>query len=639
MADITANIVVSNPRPVFTDSRTFKAVANGKIYIGLIGTDPTIPANQIPVYVENEDGSLVQISQPLITNAGGKITYGGQVVKVVTSKGHSMAVYDAYNAEVDYIANVLKYDPDQLRNELNTEGTPTLVDDSRIKVLQPVTGAVARTQHSKNAERISVKDFGAKGDGVTDDTAAIDLACLSLKGGINDLYFPEGKYIYNGTGIYTPQDCSVIGENYITTINATANTNSGYLIKINGFRATVQSLTLKGNPSNPLMKAISSYYNTELGGVRDVTIEDFHYGIDIDKSWYTIFKGIRFRRSSTAVVLNGSHIRLGYNYQSEEVNGIVFEDVWCAENQVQSISVYSPTQAITFLGGSLETTGGARIKFFNSANVRAFVICNTYIEGDSSSGVFAVEGQSITQRITFKDCMFRLGSSTGTFGKNITAYIDGGWSNSPTVSLQGNNTKVWFSRYRDICDGWADGISFSGSGDYDGANMHSASAYMDHRPMDLRDWNSYIPPVINYKTHPNNTTAVPVYKVYLPAGGEPKIMLIEITAVTKSASDSFTVGNEKYLVSITLPEATTAGSGTLVTKIASASSSGAALLTDPAFSVTPNGYDLATDSIVYTISHQVANSSRLGNTMFIAIGSYIENNVSYTTRRWKIQRV
>lgn len=118
MTDITANVVVSNPRPVFTDSRTFKALANGRVYIGLIDTDPTIPSNQIPVYVENEDGSHVQINQPLIINAAGKIVYNGQVVKVVTAQGHSMKVMDAYGAEVDYIPDVLKYDPDQFSLQL-----------------------------------------------------------------------------------------------------------------------------------------------------------------------------------------------------------------------------------------------------------------------------------------------------------------------------------------------------------------------------------------------------------------------------------------------------------------------------------------------------------------------------------------
>lgn len=113
MTDITANVVVSNPRPIFTESRSFKAVANGKIYIGQIDTDPVNPANQIPVYIENEDGSHVQIAQPLIINAAGKIVYNGQLVKIVTVQGHSMAIYDSYGSQVDYIANVLKYDPDQ----------------------------------------------------------------------------------------------------------------------------------------------------------------------------------------------------------------------------------------------------------------------------------------------------------------------------------------------------------------------------------------------------------------------------------------------------------------------------------------------------------------------------------------------
>ncbi|HHR7490519.1 TPA: phage head-binding domain-containing protein, partial [Salmonella enterica subsp. enterica] len=120
MTDITANVVVSNPRPIFTESRSFKAVANGKIYIGQIDTDPVNPANQIPVYIENEDGSHVQIAQPLIINSAGKIVYNGQLVKIVTVKGHSMAIYDAYGSQVDYIANVLKYDPDQLKEQLNS---------------------------------------------------------------------------------------------------------------------------------------------------------------------------------------------------------------------------------------------------------------------------------------------------------------------------------------------------------------------------------------------------------------------------------------------------------------------------------------------------------------------------------------
>ncbi|EGF4898652.1 phage tail protein [Salmonella enterica subsp. enterica serovar Bredeney] len=164
MTDITANVVVSNPRPIFTESRSFKAVANGKIYIGQIDTDPVNPANQIPVYIENEDGSHVQIAQPLIINAAGKIAYNGQLVKIVTVQGHSMAIYDAYGSQVDYIANVLKYDPDQYSIEADKKFKYS-VKLSDFTTLQQLANAavdsvlIDRDYNFSNNETV---DFGGK---------------------------------------------------------------------------------------------------------------------------------------------------------------------------------------------------------------------------------------------------------------------------------------------------------------------------------------------------------------------------------------------------------------------------------------------------------------------------------------------
>lgn len=130
MTDITANVIVSMPSQLFTMARSFKAVANGKIYIGKIDTDPVNPENQIQVYVENEDGSHVPVAQPIILNAAGYPVYNGQIAKFVTVQGHSMAVYDAYGAQQFYFPNVLKYDPDQLRQEITTNGGDKLVGSS-----------------------------------------------------------------------------------------------------------------------------------------------------------------------------------------------------------------------------------------------------------------------------------------------------------------------------------------------------------------------------------------------------------------------------------------------------------------------------------------------------------------------------
>lgn len=194
MSDITANVVVSMPSQLFTMSRSFKAVANGKIYIGKIDTDPVNPENQIQVYVENEDGSHLPVSQPIIINAAGYPVYNGQIAKFVTVQGHSMAVYDAYGAQQFYFPNVLKYDPDQFKGNLLSEDH-SLGDSLVMHNPQFVDSTSTILSKKLTIDLRTLTDYGfAEGNTGAQNKAAfqkaIDDATLPT-----EIVIPEGAFI------------------------------------------------------------------------------------------------------------------------------------------------------------------------------------------------------------------------------------------------------------------------------------------------------------------------------------------------------------------------------------------------------------------------------------------------------------
>ena len=73
---------------------------------------------------------------------------------------------------------------------------------------QSGTGAIQRTVENKLKDTVSVKDFGAVGDGVADDTAEIQAAVNS---GHKSVYFPQGTYLISST-ILIQSSCVLIGD-------------------------------------------------------------------------------------------------------------------------------------------------------------------------------------------------------------------------------------------------------------------------------------------------------------------------------------------------------------------------------------------------------------------------------------------
>lgn len=122
--------------------------------------------------------------------------------------------------------------------------------------LFPATGSVARLLNDVLAETVSVKNFGAVGDGVTDDTAALlaakayAIANLPCK-----LYFPKGTYLYSSLGNLAYTGLSLIGDDdksvvlKCTATGGSAITVDAFAPGLTGNDATapfVQGMNIKG---------------------------------------------------------------------------------------------------------------------------------------------------------------------------------------------------------------------------------------------------------------------------------------------------------------------------------------------------------------------------------------------------------
>ena len=71
-----------------------------------------------------------------------------------------------------------------------------------VQYTPPFTGGVTETVEAKLAQTVSVKDFGAVGDGVTDDTQAIQDADTAASADGKTLFFPDGIYCVSPNGIF-----------------------------------------------------------------------------------------------------------------------------------------------------------------------------------------------------------------------------------------------------------------------------------------------------------------------------------------------------------------------------------------------------------------------------------------------------
>jgi hypothetical protein len=87
----------------FADPTKGRPVSNGNIYIGVVDLDPEIESNQKQISVIQEDGTTVEVAQPLKTSPGGVPVYNNSPVTITVSGGYSLKVTNKNGSEVYYV--------------------------------------------------------------------------------------------------------------------------------------------------------------------------------------------------------------------------------------------------------------------------------------------------------------------------------------------------------------------------------------------------------------------------------------------------------------------------------------------------------------------------------------------------------
>ncbi len=215
---------------------------------------------------------------------------------------------------------------------------------TQIKILQSGTGAVHRTLNNTLSEIYSVKDFGATGDGSTDDRAAIQATITAAQATGGTVYIPEGEYKINGAAstddsshaIYkkngllipfksangTANHINIIGAGHSTVLKA--GENDMYVIRLSDSHCRVENLTIDGNSKTEIIgiglvpesrtqtstvvwQTYNVISNLYIKGCEFGTV--YATGPDVSGDsgcWYNMFKDSHLYNCTTGILLDTS---------------------------------------------------------------------------------------------------------------------------------------------------------------------------------------------------------------------------------------------------------------------------------------------------------------------------------------------
>jgi hypothetical protein len=224
------------------------------------------------------------------------------------------------------------------------------------------SGAATRTSHDKFSDFVSVKDFGAAGDGLTDDTVAIQNALAAH----DAVLIPAGNFLISSTIALSAKQ-ALIGLGQLSVIECI--NNSFNAIEVRGGYTNIQNLRIEGGAVG--IKLFGEDTECVQNAVSDVQIVQAGIGLLLDghddgnkPCYWNNFSRILIERPAT----HGVHlVKTG---AGDTPNA----------NRFHAVRVYSKGTGTTGCGFYVQ----------HGSNANAFIDCEANVHGATADACFRV---------------------------------------------------------------------------------------------------------------------------------------------------------------------------------------------------------------------------------------------------------
>jgi hypothetical protein len=229
-----------------------------------------------------------------------------------------------------------------------------ITDAQNVTYSQGGTGSVSRTVENKLQESVSVKDFGAVGDGVTDDTAAIQAAIDATF----SVFIPEGSYkITSSLNLRTNQTLYGGGQGLTRLIGdpAVDGALDTGLLSVDGkgdISIKDMRLTLVGTQSYSRGVLISGSSDQVL--LERLVVSGFGTNIELDGS-----EGAVAGTISRCKIIDcyGSGATSGYGIKLENATHTTVQDCYTYSNHLDGIKIRASSPNTVIRGGVSYSNG------------------------------------------------------------------------------------------------------------------------------------------------------------------------------------------------------------------------------------------------------------------------------------------